>query len=536
MAILLTKAGRVELARSFHRDIKNANDYFHFVLGRTTEWEDEESPETPLDSEKYIKEFRNNIIFSQAVSSADICHLARRIDWASGSVYDSYDDSYSADNPSYTGATTLSDANFYVITDENKVYKCIDNNSNAQSVDKPTSTSTNTFILDDGYTWKFLFQVSASDETKFLDIEYIPVRKLTGNPEHDVNGQIDGFTKIDGGSGYTSAPTVNINGDGVGASATAVLTGDEVSSINVDSNGTGYSFAYVTFSNGGGGSGAEYSVILGDADSLPILQSNVEAAAIPGTIDKIIIDEPGQDYVVGDVIVNITGDGTGAEATVEIAEGTGAITAVSVTDVGTGYTNATISITNSLGTNVSAQARAVLSPIDGHGSNPVKELFGSTVGITVSISENVINDDLFLGNDFRQVGLMKNIYEYAGYTGEIWTENTGTAAFIANVDSSASYAADDIVTTDDGGEFRVIQIRNNDDDTTYDVYLQPIIPLISNSSILYNVTQDISSLSINSATDPEISVSTGEVVYIENRPAISRSEDQVETIKALVNF
>jgi hypothetical protein len=53
---------------------------------------------------------------------------------------------------------------------------------------------------------------------------------------------------------------------------------------------------------------------------------------------------------------------------------------------------------------------------------------------------------------------------------------------------------------------------------------------------LTNTTQNITGLSIKSVTEPEISTSTGDVVYIENRPAISRSLDQVETIKALVNF
>lgn len=536
MAILLTKAGRVELARSFHRDILNANDYFHFALGRTTAWDDEEAPETPLDSEKYIKEFRNNIIFSQAVSSADICHLARRVDWESGTVYDSYDDAYSVNMLAYSGATSLADANFYVITDENKVYKCIDNNSDAASTVKPTSTSTNTFTLSDDYTWKFLFQVSSSDQTKFLDAEYIPVRKLTGNPQHDVNGELDSITVTDGGSLYTSAPTVTINGDGQGASATvdpAKITAGvlDEDAITIDETGTGYSFAFITFS-GGGGTGAVATVALGDADALPLLQSAVEGAAIAGTIDRIIIEESGQDYTEGDVIVNIVGDGTGAEATVDIAAGSGAITGVTVTDVGTGYTYANISIVNSTGTNTSASARAVLAPINGHGSNPIKELFGSTIGITTSLADNA-NKDLFLDNDFRQIGLVKNFYNYAETA--IWTTLTATASFVINTDSSASYAIDDIITTDDGGEFRVIQITDGAS-STFDIYLQSIIPLITSSSTLTNTTQSIESLSINSVTDPEISTSSGELVYIENRPAISRSEDQVETIKALVNF
>ena len=532
MAILLTKAGRVQLARSLHRDIINARDIYHFAIGRTTAWDDEEAPETPLDSEKYIKEFRNNIIFTQVLSSADICHLTRRIDWESGTVYDSYDDAYSVNMPAYSGATSLADADFYVITDENKVYKCLDNNSNGQSTIKPSSTSTSTFTLSDDYTWKFLFQVSSSDQTRFLDAANIPVRKLTGNPQHDVNGALDDILVTNGGSGYTSVPTVVINGDGINATATAVVAGGVVTDIVVNEPGSGYSFANIVFTGGGGGSGVEATALLGVADDLPVLQSGVEDAAIAGTVDRIIMNSSGQDYSEGDVVVTITGDGTGAEATAVIAENSGAITSVNITNGGTGYTNATITFTQTSGLGSGATARVVLSPIGGHGADPIKELFGSTIGLTTSLSDNA-NKDLFLNNDFRQIGLVKNLYNYEETS--VWTDLTATACFTINTNSSSSYSIDDIVTTDDGGRFRVIQVTDGTS-STFDIYLQPIIPLISASSTLYNETKETNNLLINSLVTPEISTSSGDVVYIENRTSINRSTDQVETIKALVNF
>lgn len=535
MAILLTKAGRVQLARSFNRDIVNGRDHYHFALAKTTAWDDEEIPDTPLESEKFLKEFRSNVIFTQLVSPADICHLVRRIDWTEGTVYDPYDDAYSEKMPSYSGATNLADANFYVITDENNVYKCIDNNNNSPSLEKPTYTTTDTDITpSDGYVWKFMFQVSASDETKFLNAEHIPTRKLTTMPYGDVNGELDSISVTNGGSGYTSIPNVVINGDGINAAATAVLTAGVVTGITIDEPGSGYSFANITFTGGGEGSGATAVASLGDTDIIPALQEAVEVGAIPGSIDRIVILNGGQDYTSDDVLVTITGDGTGAEATAIISGG--AVTGFNIDAKGTGYTNATISITDSLGENTSASARIVLSPIDGHGSHAINELFASTIGVTVSLSEN-FNPDLFLDNDFRQIGLIKNIKEYNKINDR--TVTTSTACFIANVnvdDNSSSYAVDDIIHTDNGGEFRVIQIKESTS-TTYDIYLQSIIPLITASSTLTNNTQEtIPSLSINSVTDPEINPSTGDVVYIENRPAISRSEDQVETIKALVNF
>ena len=52
-----------------------------------------------------------------------------------------------------------------------------------------------------------MFTISASDQNKFLDADFIPVRKLTGNPTHDVTGEVDSISITAGGSGYTSAPT-----------------------------------------------------------------------------------------------------------------------------------------------------------------------------------------------------------------------------------------------------------------------------------------------------------------------------------------
>jgi len=71
--------------------------------------------------------------------------------------------------------------------------------------------------------------------------------------------QTVGMIKVNnGGSGYTSAPTVNfIGGGGSGAVATANVSGGTITSITVTTPGTGYTSAPgISFSGGGGGSGA----------------------------------------------------------------------------------------------------------------------------------------------------------------------------------------------------------------------------------------------------------------------------------------
>ncbi len=373
-----------------------------------------------------------------------------------------------------------------------------------------------------------MFQISASDQNKFLDADFIPVRKLTGNPTHDVTGEIDSVTITAGGTGYTSAPTVVIQGDGDGlAAGTATISGGAVTGVTITASGSGYSFAFITF-NGGGGSGAEGSVNLGDADSLPALQSAVEGASVNGTLDRVIVTTSGQDYAANDVQVTVTGDGTGAEASAYVNAATGAITKIRVTNPGSNYSYADIAIVNTSAPGTGAVARAIVSPQGGHGSNAPRELFANNLGVTVSFSDND-NRDLILGNDFRQIALIKNIKTPAGVT---YTTNTATACHIINVASVGSYAVDDIITTDDGGSFTVIQI----DSTNKNIYLTSTIPLMTTNSVLTNTTQNISSLSINSITNPEVDNATGEVIYLDNRSPVIRSADQVEQIKALIRF
>ena len=50
-----------------------------------------------------------------------------------------------------SGAQKLEDARFYVMTDEYNVYKCLDNNNNALSVNKPIGTQVLPITLADGY-------------------------------------------------------------------------------------------------------------------------------------------------------------------------------------------------------------------------------------------------------------------------------------------------------------------------------------------------------------------------------------------------
>lgn len=79
------------------------------------------------------------------------------------------------------------------------------------------------------------------------------------NPAPDVTGgTVKSIAVDEGGSGYTSAPTVTLSGGaGSGATATATVSGGAVTAITVTAAGTGYTSAPTVSFSGGGGSGAE---------------------------------------------------------------------------------------------------------------------------------------------------------------------------------------------------------------------------------------------------------------------------------------
>jgi hypothetical protein len=245
-----------------------------------------------------------------------------------------------------------------------------------------------------------------------------------------------------------------------------------------------------------------------------------------------LVNAGGQDYISGDVVVLIDGDGTGATASATV-DAAGTITAINVTASGSGYTFATLTLTQTVGSGTGCTLRAIVSPYEGHGGNPPKELFASNVGITTSLTST--NDDIIIGNEFRQIGLIKNIQNYT--ENALFTQSTGTPCFIITVDNPAAYNLDDIITVTSGGRFRVIQkLDTNNDGTIETVYLQEILPGITVGGTFNNVNTGVTGMTINSLTSPEMSVHSGDVMYIDNRKPITRDADQVETVKVIFNF
>lgn len=135
-------------------------------IGRSGDWTAEPTPDDVDDSIEQEVAARDNILGVKMVTPENVSHVIRRNDWTTGTVYDTYAEAAAI------GVFTTA---FYVMTDEYNVYKCIGNNSDSASTEKPTGQSTSIFSTADGYQWKFMFNVSAGDALNFLTSSWIPV-------------------------------------------------------------------------------------------------------------------------------------------------------------------------------------------------------------------------------------------------------------------------------------------------------------------------------------------------------------------------
>jgi len=466
MTAIVTTKFRVLNSENFKEDITNSNVYIG--IGKSDVWSTSTSditdaaPFEPADNIGSINEAYQNLVGMKKIGGNDTSHVIPRHNWTSGQTYVAWD---SDDQDIY-------DKKFYAITEEFKVYKCIEAGASTSTV-QPVNTGTSVFTdPNDDYKWKYMYTLSVSDAEKFLTVSYIPVKTISLDFVDDAAAEIalsesdyaqylnqkasrdsatvQGIERIEmqldtvgqpiTGTGYTSAPTVEITGDGTGATATAVVVGGQVTSINVTNKGTGYTIGHVSIT-GGGGSGAS--------------------------------------------------------------------------------------------------SRVVLSPVDGHGVGPIKELGAFFVALNTQLSGSD-DTDLTVGNDFRQVCLIKSPIDSNGSPATAETlRSLHGIKFQATADV-AVFLKDEVITVSPSGAQAFVDTVDVDTGVLY--YHQ-------NDKTGYGKFEDgngiIGSISQSSAKAlastganvlAEVKHGSGEMLFLENRAPINRSVSQIEDIKLVIEF
>jgi len=253
--------------------------------GRTDYEGTETAPVTPGDS--VLNEYKNydDLLAAKKISGSDVSFVIPRRNWTSGTVYDIYRHDYeefvtgstSTRVTSDSGATTLFDSTFYVLTSDRNVYKCLDNNGGGTSTDQPSGTSTSVITTSDDYKWKYMYTLSAAQQANFLSTDFMAVASDSNVQSAAIPGALDVIKIKTAGSGYTvsggatsgTITAVPIRGDGTGGVCSITLTSGAITAVTVTTRGTGYTSGYIrnadiiTATNAGGtGSGTELDVII----------------------------------------------------------------------------------------------------------------------------------------------------------------------------------------------------------------------------------------------------------------------------------
>lgn len=320
---------------------------------------------------------------------------------------------------SYSGATNLETAEFYCVTDDYNVYKCLFNNNNKPSTVRPTGTSDQVITLSDKYKWKYMYTIPLSLRNKFLTLSTMPVVTALNTQFYSAGSIVSASIESPGKSYDPALTTLTVSGDGVLEENPYVLdTGPN--GFLIESPGSGYASVTFEFKDPDltGGVKAVATGVIGDivagsstTTTATTYQSN-PATVISGTYNKkISIGDSilvGSDTTVYKVVgrtldaqnlypVSITILGTVSPTSGTTIKITGCVTGVNITNIGYGYSKPFKSFTQDefasnivqiQATNINNQIAqgfkfSINSKVNQAQINPLINPAGEIVGITI---------------------------------------------------------------------------------------------------------------------------------------------------------
>ena len=292
----------------------------------------------------------------------------------------------------------------------------------------------------------------------------------------------------------------------------------------------------------------KYLYSISTSDRLKFLTSNwmpvsvdsiVSSNAIDGAIENIKINNGGIDYSIN-ARVEILGDGLSANITTK--QSLGVIYDFFYNNVGTGYrfANAFISDPNnskSRGANI----RAVISPVGGHGYNPVAELGAHYLMINLKTEYNEGFGDFPGSFSYRKIGLVKNPKSYSGSVANSLTLNGleglqinavngvfNIGEYIEGLTSKTNawaVAANTTFFGNTSGNIRYMQTH----------YLTSNFKDFAIGERVIGITSGAIA-TVSNYLQPEVMKDSGDILYIENRDPITRTRDQSDNLHLVLEF
>lgn len=419
---LVTTNFNVHSAASFINTFANT-DYFIFA-GKHTPYPVSDSTITIPNNSVQATHFDvyDDMIFAKRVSQSDVVHMIPKYTWTSNTFYSQYD---------HRDGDLLTKQFFVMVDDDTEynVWKCLHNGSNTTSTTYSTispardgsSADLNPLETGDKYVWKYMYTITKTQYEKFATSNYIPITANTSVINGATPGTIELIDVVEAGKGYSNyiAEGTFKNGD-INIGGVNTIYGAPEDAVAIDDYYQGCILKIIASSKPGAID--QYRRIV-----------NYEGV---GAQKKFILDEP---FTVTPEVTDtyevypyvfVWGDGSEsvpAEGRAIIDPAANSITRVEMLNVGAGYrygesypsdmprdipiAENTIYIpipeviSQDAGFKV-ASLQPILSPKDGHGSDPWNELGGNRVCISTKFTDSE-SGTIPTQNDFRQVGLIK---------------------------------------------------------------------------------------------------------------------------------
>ena len=508
------------------------NTHMYLFIGKVTAWADDTAPPTPTDSvSNTVYNHWRDMIAAKKIGSTDISHVAPRYNWTTGTNYFAY----------LHSNNSLFDQQFYVMTDDYNVYKCLsNNNTDGASTTKPTGTGTSIVATGDGYKWKFLYQVSAARALKFVTPSYIPtqrVRKANLAIANTTDSSFQYAVEIaanTSGNGAIEVVHVTSGGSNYRFETGSLATFTETTTT-AKISGTGLSDDYIIGSDiyfTSGDQSGKGGTITDFVASTDVVTWGPATSAAPAT---------GDTYSIGPK-VTITGDGHGANVRATNTA-SGVLGDIVVVAGGNSYGNAvaTVTTTSGVGTQGSGAALVpVVGPRGGHGDDAIEEL-GAFFVMVNSRLEYGESGNFTTNNDFRKIGL---VAQPLFANGDVATSSTIDQCVTVTIQSwnSTAYAEDETVTGAlSGATGKVVDFKSNTTlrlvDVTTGTGTTTGYDGIAGSFRANEVLAGASASANSSAVaGGDLKKFSGDVLYVENRSPVTRADDQIEDVKLIIEF
>lgn len=524
MSAIKTDKLRILNAQQFVEGIQNINDsYYSFVgLLNPTSYKSNwnQAPISPKDNFSQENDYWDNMIALKKITEDDVRLVVKKNIWTSGTTYDMYRHDISIDankNSKPSGATSLFQANYYVINSNYDFYVCLNNGINPEypsgrpSLDEPIFTDLEPGAAGtsgDGYIWKYLFSIKPSDIIKFDSNNFIPLPKTWGNDPQSLqiknnassSGQLKTILITNRGvnvgppnSTYTNVP---IRGDGSGALATVIVNNDsKVQSITVSNGGSGYTYGTVELDVPSATVKPVFNVIIPPqgGHGFDIYQ---ELGAYRVMIQTIIEnDEQNPDFIFGNEYarIGIVQNPLQYNSTTKLTtDKVSALYALKLTGI----------------TNANDYKIAIFEP---------DSIITQTIGVGVTAVGRVASYD-------QNTGVLK-----------YWQDRTLVGFnFDGTQNSNPSYGFNMNRFDPAGNSIVITGVSNNINlkiDTDFGTNNAPL-----SSVVINNKTYQLGQSFIQGVSQPEVKKYSGNVLFVNHRPSILRSKDQKEYIKINILF